>query len=748
MTIRPFCEAPLKLKFLKAQQSLFHFFFILTLCCVHWGLHFVDFIFLQSHQNFFEGALILTSMDAYHYAKGVREFLSLLGLGWDWRGVFDAFLSLHPLAILGGILAKMTSLDFALSWSSVIFSTTTAVALYWLVYQILALLNFAIFKKKQSQNTSQYPLDSPFLAPLILAFLAFVGSLVAILSPSFYQRVGVGYFDTDMLLLTFPLLAFVCLLRFLGQKRLSLAWLVWFGIFSYLAVIWHNGIQNLLLLGFLLFVCLEVARFVQLRTISPKALILASTFLILLTPTPFSLWVFFVVLFEISKRPKNLWIWLIFTLIYAAIFGLLNPVFAQINAYLFGATQHANTYIYASVVKTILETSPTSWEIFINRSGGIVLFGIAFFGFVCFGVYGFCVKFGLRCVVLSRKKPKSDSLADSTEDMQMDSKESESVECFFEIFLFLLPFCVLGFGSLMLGARFSLFLIPMIALGFAVFCFGILKLYGRFFSSILIANSLIVALLIANLHYQIPQPILTQVEIKAFKELDSKLNPQDILLSWWDYGYALRYFTKGQVLLDGARHSGVVNFPIAKILMSSSPTLFYSFSSHLAQAMQTLPTKQWNQIFEVLSLPLGANAYLQSLEVESPKFELVNGAKVYWVLPLRILPLLANVNVFANVDLENGKVLQKDFFMFWDSTQNAPNIVPQATIDFYNDFYIMQSNAQNPTNLTQVNFGKNSFLLSNHYLKSNMIQILLFQNYPNGISGINNGNIVRILQLN
>ena len=49
------------------------------------------------------------------------------------------------------------------------------------------------------------------------------------------------------------------------------------------------------------------------------------------------------------------------------------------------------------------------------------------------------------------------------------------------------------------------------------------------------------------------------------------------------------------------------------------------------------------------------------------------------------------------------------------------------------------------TLLTQINFGENSLLLSKDYLKSNMIQILLFANYPDKISA--SGNIVRILQL-
>lgn len=97
----------------------FHLFFILALCCIHLGFHFLDFLRLQSPQNFFEGALILTSMDAYYYAKGARDFLALLNGSSEWKEILNTLSSLHFLALLGGILAKWTSLEFALTWSSV-----------------------------------------------------------------------------------------------------------------------------------------------------------------------------------------------------------------------------------------------------------------------------------------------------------------------------------------------------------------------------------------------------------------------------------------------------------------------------------------------------------------------------------------------------------------------------------------------------------------------------------------------------
>lgn len=732
------------IQFPQFPTIFFHLFFVFLLLLIHLGFHWIDFLSLQTSENFFEDTLILTSMDAYHYAKGAREFLSLLNGNSEMLETFKTLIALHPLALLGGILAKWTSLSFVLTWSSVIFSASTGIAFYLLGYQILLQVVQGLLPILQRQNKQVAEAPEQTLwsfSPPCIQFLAFLASLVAILSPSFYQRVGAGYFDTDMLLLALPLFAFIFLLRFLNAPQLSFKFLALFGIFGYLAITWHKGIQNLLLLGFLLFVFWEIFKFLKTHTIPPQALALISVPLIILTPSSVCLLALILLLIGL-KRFSRLWIGLFFALGYAIAFGLFNPLFAQMNAYFFGSTQDANAYVYASVVKGILETMPTSLAVLIERSGGVVVFGCGLLGFLCLGVFSICLRFHLSCLRFCGLLESDSTILLAQENFKDCSNPLKGL---FEVFLFLLPFCLLGLGAIPLGARFSLFLTPIIALGIAFLGFSILSVFKQFSIPLLFIHSVVAALFIANLQYKIPPPILTQAEIQALKDLDSKLNPQDIVFSWWDYGYALSYFTKAQVLLNGARHSGAVNFPIAKILLSPSPTFFYHFSLKLAQAMQTLPPKQWNQIFEILSHNQDADRYLSALELESRALELANEAKVYWVLPLRILPLLANINTFANVDLKNGKPLEKNIFVFWDSAQNAPNLQPQTMLNLYDNFYTSLTNTQANTSLTQINFGKNSLLLSPHYLKSNLIQMLLFDNYPAQISA--SGDIVRVLQL-
>ena len=38
---------------------------------------------------------------------------------------------------------------------------------------------------------------------------------------------------------------------------------------------------------------------------------------------------------------------------------------------------------------------------------------------------------------------------------------------------------------------------------------------------------------------------------------------KDYVISWWDYGYPIRYYAEAQTLIDGGRHDGAANYPVS-----------------------------------------------------------------------------------------------------------------------------------------------------------------------------------------
>ncbi len=45
---------------------------------------------------------------------------------------------------------------------------------------------------------------------------------------------------------------------------------------------------------------------------------------------------------------------------------------------------------------------------------------------------------------------------------------------------------------------------------------------------------------------------------------------EDYVVAWWDYGYPIRYYSDVKTLVDGARHSGNINFPVSFALLKIS----------------------------------------------------------------------------------------------------------------------------------------------------------------------------------
>lgn len=639
-----------------SHSFFWHFVLLFIIFLLPLLFHYFDYLaFLKDSQNFFENTLILTSYDSYFYAKGVKEFLETSNF------------NLPYLSILGGILAKIFGLDNVLVWSSVFLSASFGVVLYFVIFGVLEYL--AILTQKANQ------------------IFAFLGAILGVLSPHFYQRNGVGYFDTDMLILSLPLLAVFCLWQYLIKRQFY--FLVFFSIVAFLSVGWHSGIQNLLLAGFLLYVGYEIFNILVFKHTKSPILLISSLFLIILTPSSYG---FFVLLLALVvfyfEKSKISWVVFCIACVYAYFFGLFNPMIAQLKAYLFGEIQYSKTFIYASVVESILETSKANFTTLMQRSGGVGLFFLGLIGFVGFGFY----------YSLVRKN-------------------------FIYLCIFLFPFLLLGFAALKLGVRFSFFLSPILALGCVLLVVGFLEIIRRFLKITLLIFAGILAIWVANLEYIIPKPILKAQEIEGLRALS--FNSQDVAFVWWDYGYALEYFTQAQTLLHGGRHSGIVNYPIAEILLSHSAILAKNLSLLLAQKMQEIPKSQWNQIFEIVLKESNQTPqnFLRQLTLDRFRLSDYPKGEVYWILPKKMLYLIANINGFRNVDLESGERIKEGIFLY-----EKTNFKTKEEDIFFKDFYLKK--IQNGALAAKLIFEDRQFVMDFDYLQSNLIQWLVFKNNP------------------
>jgi len=132
-------------------------------------------------------------------------------------------------------------------------------------------------------------------------------------------------------------------------------------------------------------------------------------------------------------------------------------------------------------------------------------------------------------------------------------------------FALLLPLAVLGFASLYLGARFVMFGGPVFALGLGVGIHWLgTALVRRFgWSRRLLAwQQVLLAVFCLAFGYAPryaaahPTLVLTPTHAAALQDLKRTIPRDATVWTWWDYGYATQYFAERMTPADGGRHAG------------------------------------------------------------------------------------------------------------------------------------------------------------------------------------------------
>ncbi len=74
---------------------------------------------------------------------------------------------------------------------------------------------------------------------------------------------------------------------------------------------------------------------------------------------------------------------------------------------------------------------------------------------------------------------------------------------------------------------------------------------------------------LGNLRNYFVGTVLHPNEIRVLADLKKRAGREDYVISWWDYGYPIRYYADTKTLVDGAKHSGSQNFAVSYIFLQS-----------------------------------------------------------------------------------------------------------------------------------------------------------------------------------
>jgi len=469
--------------------------------------------------------------------------------------------------------------------------------------------------------------------------MGLIAALLASIAWSYYNRTMIGYYDTDMLNIVLPMFLLWSIIWAINTNEDKYLLITALDILVYRW--WYPQSYSLefsffaLILVYALFFEKKNLYNYKLLAIMMLAMINMDGFI----RFPLVLLAFYI--FKQERFQKHVYPILAISIVLFFASGGFEPIWAQLKGYVFkdaiNIGEEGLKLHFFSVMQTIREAGQIPFETFANRiSGHSLTFVLSLVGFI---------------YLTYRHK----------------------------VMLLALPMLGLGFLASVGGLRFTIYAVPILAFGIAFLITELTRYVTdkksiKYFSLI----ALTLAVLYPNIKhiesYRVPT-VFNADEVQVLTDLSHIAQREDYAISWWDFGYSIRYYADVKTLVDGGKHSGSVNFPVSFMLTNPQDVsaklarLDVEFTEKAFQIQknnQELNETKRRVLFsniEEMTKEYGfsdTNDFLLSLQtdIHMPK----KTRDVYFFLPYRMLEIYPTVTLFSNLNLMNGKKNQTPFF--------------------------------------------------------------------------------------
>lgn len=557
-------------------------------------------------QYFFNGERILTTNDGYHYANATRDWLD----GYSGDEAFFPAAEFQMPALLSVMIYKMLpiSLDDLFFYMPMVLSVLLVIPVFLIT--------------KNVSNT----------------LVAFLAAILAPITQSYAIRTMGGYYDTDMLILTLPLMSVYFLLRMLEYCRIRDCILG--VIFCILAMAWHSA-SGIYLVGAAVFLAICYA-LIFLRK-NPKIFELLGVLIIALSTLNIFLKIALIAVFlhfiadrvYILKTQTN------------AIKARLKYKSAVLFLLALGIGLLANADLF--IKKFIMYVVAAD----VLQNSGIIVRGVTdtilelkplYFGGAVVRIIGDYVSFiiaSLGILLLIYKKPQT---------------------------IILLPFVLLGLASVKIGIRFSMFASPVFSIGVFYFVYFLTQFVHKIFDDKVVIYGVKVAVYVAiswsvimphiyfskNIGYA---PSLYGDELSALNAIkDDSKSRDSVTISWWDYGFLTSYYSNTRSIISGIDMDGVMHFVAARIITETNQKAAYNLMKIATNLYYNAPKDLQGNLVEKIVAKYG--------DTENPNavfanMEHLNDAPlerdIYIFIPYQLFELTATIEQFSDIDLRNGK---------------------------------------------------------------------------------------------
>ncbi len=559
--------------------------------------------------------------------------------------------------------------------------------------------------------------------------VGFIAALISSIAWSYYNRTMVGYYDTDMLNIVFPtvlLWSLIWAIRTQEEKYL---------LFTALDIIayrwWYPQSYSLEFAFFGLILLYVVYQVIKKQQYQYNLTLLTFMMFAMMGLDGYIRFFIVVLLFVVLKFKKELfhkYLYYLFAFAIVLFFstGGFDPIWGQLKGYVF--QEHIQVVgeelqlHYYTVMQTIREASDIPFETFANRiSGGMLSFIIGVVGYIW---------------LLFR----------------------------YPIMLLSLPMVGLGFLAYSSGLRFTIYAVPIIAFGIGFVIVEIasfLKSKVKRYSIIVFLSLLALAPNIVHIvEYRVPT-VFMKSEIEVLDKLKQMANRDDYVVSWWDYGYPIRYYSDTKTLSDGGKHSGSVNFPTSFVLTNPQQEASKMLRLDVEYTEKMIQKKLDNNRTNIANMTLDygfkdSNDFLKFL---SSNLHLPEKTRdIYLYLPNQMMSIYSTIKLFSNIDLMNGEKKQQPIFYYFDKFKEYKSVIDlgnniqvnkiEGTLHiagkvipinnfvktFYDDENKLQMQtttieSQSEINLIYMgNYGQ-FLIVDNSVYNSTYVQLFVFENY-------------------
>jgi dolichyl-diphosphooligosaccharide--protein glycosyltransferase/undecaprenyl-diphosphooligosaccharide--protein glycosyltransferase len=469
--------------------------------------------------------------------------------------------------------------------------------------------------------------------------VGFIAALLASVTWSYYNRTMVGYYDTDMLNIVLPVLLLWSIIWAVNTNEEKFLLITAIDIIIYR---WWYPQSYSLESAFFALILIYALKFDRKNIYNFK--LLAIMLFAMMMADGYIRFPIVVALYFVFKNEKfNKYTFYILGAGAVAYFvsGGFEPIWLQLKAYIFrqsisGSDAGLGLHFY-SVAQTVREAGHVPFSEFASRiSGSPVAFIVAVGGYAW----------------LSYKH---------------------------KIMLLALPLVGLGFLAVVGGLRFTIYAVVPMAFGVAFVIAELAKRTQSYFMQYAVLGIGTFLVLFPNIlhvkEYEIPT-VFNKDEVVMLTNLKNKTSREDYVVTWWDYGYPIRYYSDVFTLIDGANHDGSVNFPVSYILTKPQDAaakmirLDIEYDVKAFKISQQNAKKESNQtLFSNIEEMTKANGFkdtndfLSALEsgkeIKIPK----KTRDAYIYLPYRMMEIYPTVTLFSNLDLMSGSKYADPIFM-------------------------------------------------------------------------------------